>query len=270
MPVLGPCWRLFALLLAVVVYAGCRSDSPPAASYSVSYRLEWSWDGATAEASGGWQTTNDHGYRVHVERGYLVDYSMELVECPKETLSPDTDAYWARFLVQPAWAGHAPTTPNPAAIYTPHIEALHAPTDFDVGTRWLAAQRYCRVHYLIARANRSAVGLPDDLDMVERSLYVRGTSQTPSAAAPRSFEIATSAANAMLTELFPPDHFGAQASAFVVDTGHENARVVVRRGLKSLFDGIDFETMPPARMERQVLQNVIDHTEIVVQTSANG
>lgn len=259
-------WVAFAVLLTV---AGCRSDSAPSAPHTVGYRLEWSWGSTQADPSGsGWQTVNDRGYRVHLERGYLVDYSMELVECPKEALESGVDSLWAWLPARAAWAGHMPTTPNPAAIHTPHVEALHAPVDFDVGSIQLAAQRYCRIHYLIARSNRSAVGLPEDVDMVERSLYVRGTYQATTAATPRSFELATSAANAVLTELFPPGRVGAQGAAIVVDTGRENARVVIQRQLQSLFDGIDFDTMPPARIERQVLQNLIDRTVIAVHRSA--
>lgn len=261
MPSLVVRWFVVSVVLSAAGLAGCRSSPAPSTPHTVTYRLEWSQEGiATDPDSTGWQVTNDRGYRVHVERGYLADYSMELVECPKDPVA------W--FAARPAWAGHAPTTPNPAAIHTPHIEALHAPVDFDVGSMLLGAQRYCRVHYLIARANRSAVGLPDDVDMVERSLYVRGTSQGATAAAPRPFELSASAANAALTELFPPGRFGTHDAAIIVDTGRENARVVIRRVLKSLFDGVDFDTMPAARIERQVLQNLIDHTAIAVQRSA--
>jgi hypothetical protein len=266
MPSLAVCW----LTLAVLLTAGCRSDPAGSASHTASYRLEWSADGVDIELGGtSWQTTNDRGYRVRVDRGYLVDYSMELVECPKDALRSGRDSLWAWFPVQAAWAGHMPTTPNPAAIHTPHIEALHAPTDFDVGSMQLAPQRYCRVHYLIARANRSAVGLPEDVDMVERSLYVRGTYQSAKAAASHPFELATSAANAALTELFPPGYFGVQGSAIVIDTGRENVRIVIHRTLKSLFDGIDFEAMSAARIERQVLQNLINHTDIAVYGFSN-
>lgn len=269
MPSLAVRWLALAVLTAAGL-AGCRSDPARSAPHSASYRLEWSSDGAAIDPGGtGWQTTNDRGYRVHLERGYLVDYSMELVECEKVALEPVDALFSVGLMEGTAWAGHAPTTPNPAAIHTPHIEALHTPADADVGSMLLAGQRYCKVHYLIARANRSAVGLPDDVDMVERSLYVRGASQAATAAAPRPFELTTSAANAVLTELFPPGQFGARGAAVVVDTGHESARVVIHRTLKSLFDGIDFDTMPPARMERQVLQNLIDHTVIAVQRSPN-
>ena len=270
MPSLTVRWFVVALVLSTTGLVGCRSNTAPSAPHTVSYRLEWSSQGTVAEPNGnGWQTTNDRGYRVHVEHGYLADYSMELVECPKEARELDIDSFSAWLPVRAAWAGHMPTTPNPAAIHTPHIEALHAPTDFNVGSMQLAPQRYCRVHYLIARANRSAVGLPDDVDMVERSLYVRGTAQGAAATEPHPFELATSAANAVLTELFPPGRFGAQGAAIIVDTGRENARVVIHRQLKSLFDGVDFDTMTPARIERQVLQNIIDHTEIAVHTSPN-
>jgi hypothetical protein len=266
---LTACWRPLAVLLTAVTYAGCRSGTVPAASHAVSYRLEWSWNGATVEASGGWQTVNDRGYRVRLERGYLVDYSMELVECPKEALQSGLDASWPWLPVRSAWAGHMPTTPNPAAIHTPHIEALHAPTDFEVGSLPLAAQRYCRIHYLIARANRSAVGLPEDVDMVERSLYVRGTYQSADAPEPRPFELATSAANAVLTQLFPPGQYGVKGAAFVVDTGRENARVVMHRQLGTLFNGVDFAAQPGARIERQLLQNLIDGTQIAVHRSSD-
>jgi hypothetical protein len=266
MPSLALRW----LTLAILFTTGCRSDPARSASHTAGYRLEWSADGVDIEPGGtGWQATTDRGYRVRVERGYLVDYSMELVECPKEARRSDGDSLWAWFPVQAAWAGHMPTTPNPAAIHTPHIEALHAPTDFDVGSMSLAPQRYCRVHYLIARANRSAVGLPDDVDMVERSLYMRGAYHSATATESHPFELATSAANAVLTELFPPGHFGVAGSAIVVDTGRENVRVVIHRALKSLFDGVDFDSMTPARVERQVLQNLIDHTDIAVQRSSN-
>ena len=270
MPSLTLRWWIVAVLFSAVGQAGCQSDAVHSAPHRVSYRLEWSWEGVSARSDGsGWDAVNDRGYRVHVDVGYLVDYSMELVECPKEAQASSADWRWI-WWPRPAWAGHAPTTPNPAAIYTPHIEALRAATSLDVGSRVLAPQRYCRVHYLIARANRSAVGLPDSVDMVERSLYVLGTYQAATAAAPQTFEIATSAANAVLTDLFPPGHYGAQGSAVVVDSGQENAHVVIRRALKSLFDGVDFEAMPPARIERQVLQNVIDHTEIAVKTFTDG
>ncbi len=270
MPSLAVRWFAAALVFSAAGPVGCRSTTAPSTPHTVSYRLEWSSQGTAAEPNGnGWRTTNDRSYRVHVEHGYLADYSMELVECPKEAAESAIDSLWAGFQGPMAWAGHMPTTPNPAAIHTPHIEALHAPTDFNVGSMLLAPQRYCRVHYLIARANRSAVGLPDDVDMVERSLYVRGTAQAAAAAEPHAFELATSAANAVLTELYPPDRFGMQGAAIIVDTGRENVQVVIHRQLKSLFDGVDFDAMTPARMERQVLQNIIDHTEIAVRISAN-
>ena len=270
MPSLPVRWLIVAVALSAMALVSCRSHTASSSPHTVSYRLVWSSQGTVAEPHGnGWQTTNDRGYRVHVEHGYLADYSMELVECPRAALVSDIESLWAWFPLRTASAGHMPTTPNPAAIHTPHIEALHAPTDFNVGSMLLAPQSYCRVHYLIARANRSAVGLPDDVDMVERSLYVRGTAQATATTEPHPFELATSAANAVLTDLFPPGRFGAQGAAIIVDTGRENVRVVIHRQLRSLFDGVDFDTMTVARIERQVLQNIIDHTEIAVQTSPN-
>ncbi len=179
-------------------------------------------------------------------RGYVTTYSMELVECPKVGA--------LRSLLEPpsAWAGHSSGTPNPAAIRPMQVESLVAPTDREVGTVTLAPQPYCQVHYLIARAGHDSPGLPSDLDMVDASLHVEGTYRAPGSTSPTPFTIHTAIANG---RLFDQLH---------VDTGRATTRVTVRRHLGSLFDAVDFATMPDAVRAERILESIIDHAGIEI------
>lgn len=216
------------------------------------YAIAWARDGVAPAADGtGWEITNDRGYRVHVTRGYVTSYSMELVECPKEPA-----AFVPLLRTAAAWAGHMSGTPNPAAIRPMEVESLLAPVDRDVGTVTLAPQAYCQVHYLIARAVRESPGLPADIDMVDASLHVDGTYRAPGSASPAAFTIHTAIANGGLFDRT------AASTPIRVDTGRTAARVTIRRDLGSLFDGVDFATMSdPVRADR-MLTAVIEHVEI--------
>ena len=200
----------------------------------------------------GWEVTNDLGYRVRLTRGWVTTYSMELVECPKP-------AALSSFLAPPsAWAGHASGTPNPAAIRPMQVESLLAPTDREVGTVTLVPQAYCQMHYLIARAGHDSPGLPSELDMVDASLHVDGTYRPPGAASPTLFTIHSAIANGGLFDRT------ATSVPIRVDTGRATTRVTVRRHLGSLFDAVDFATMPESVRAERILAAAIDHIEIEI------
>src|SRR5207302_7074271 len=103
---------------------------------------------------------NDRGYTIRVTRGYLVTRSMELVECPKTATRDWVGSALAGLPAllgpRPAYAGHSVGTPNPAAINVAHVESLTDVHDSPAGSRTLAPQHYCQVHYLIARADNNA------------------------------------------------------------------------------------------------------------------
>jgi len=230
--------------------AGCRGPAAPA-PHAVHYALAWDRDGVAAGPAG-WDVTTDRGYRVHVARGWVTAYSMELVECPKATSLRD-------LLAPPrAWAGHTSGTPNPAAIRPLQVESLTEPEDRDVGTVTLAPQAYCQVHYLIARAARESPGLPRDIDMVDASLHVEGTYQAADAAAPTPFAIHTPIANGGLF-----DHT-ATSAPIAVDTGREAARVTIRRRLRAIFDGVDFAKTTDAVRAERILAAIVDHAGVEI------
>ena len=257
--------------LAALMAAGCTSPNggTRATTHQVRYELTWKADQWNGQARAQERVlVNDLGYTVRLTRGYVVTRSMELVECPKTafddplTLPSDLVPWLAP---RAAYAGHTMGTPNPAAISVPRVESLTDAATVTAGTVSLAPQRYCQVHYLVARADQNTVNLPHDLDMVDSSLHAEGTYRARGAEQDTPFRLHTTVANGRLVDLFPPGRFGDAPAQFILDTGSDGADVVIRRDVDRLFNGMDFATMPEKTMVRQLLQNLIDTLQVEVR-----
>ena len=220
------------------------------APHEVRYRLTWARDDVMPSADGGWEVTTNRGFHVHVVRGWVTSYSMELVECSKTARA---------LFAGVAWAGHRSGTPNPAAIQPMQVESLLDPTPHDVGTVTLAPQPYCEVHYLVARAGHDSPGLPKELDMVDVSLHVEGTYRAPGAAADAAFTIHTASAYGQLFR-----HTGAPPMDLHADPGAGPLVVEIRRRRSRLFDGVDFVGMPAKQAALRMLQGLVDGAEVAV------
>ncbi len=255
-------------LAAASLLSGCARtpDGPPL--MELRYELGWRARGTSdaPDADGGvWQVTNDLGYRVRVERGYVVSRSMELVECPHEARATGTALAWLVGALGPglAHAGHSSLQPNPAAITTPQIESLTAPRRLVAGRVAVLPQAFCRAHYLVARAERDARGLPADVDMVGKSLRLEGSYLAPGASDPVAFRVATSIANGALVDLTAagaPPALGSRTHG--ADAGV--VRVTIERDRAHLFDGVAFASTSEQDVARRVLANLIAHTRIAV------
>jgi len=264
---------LVGLAAASSLLSGCAptSGSPPPTE--IRYELGWRAQGASdaASASGGWQVTNDLGYRVRVERGYVVSRSMELVECPRDARAPSAALAWLAGALGPslAHAGHSSLLPNPAAITTPLVESLTAPRQLVAGRVAVVPQAYCRAHYLVARAERDARDLPADVDMVGKSLLLEGSYLAPGATDPVAFRVATSIANGALLDLAAP---GAPPSpgSRAYDGAAGVVRVTIERDRAHLFDGIGFASASEQDVARRVLGNLIAHTRVAVVAGPRG
>lgn len=243
------------LSLLTLFLAGCTSE------HSIHYRLDWRRDRVEVAGDGqGWSVVSDLGYRITVAQGYLSSHTTELVEC--ESATPADPGYsWS--LIRPAFAGHMIGV-HPSAFRVPRIESLLHPVPSTV-SRVLPGRRfYCRAHYLIARADPSAKGLPSDADMLGQSLHLRGTFARGDAPG-RPFALRTAAANSVVVDLRPS---ASDAAPIRFDSGAGDATVVVERDLGALFDGLDFAHAPERQWSRRVLQNLIDHTQIHVELAA--
>lgn len=244
----------------VILVLSGQSGAQPAKTRGVSYVLEWKRDRARSVAAhAGWEVTNDLGFAIRVTRGYLVTRGIELVPCdPRSPAASLRDGLNILFAPRPAFAGHTAVA-DPSALPVAQVESLLDVSTTQPATRYPGAQAYCQAHYLIARADPQATGLPADVDMVDQTLRIEGTFQRPGDTTVEPFSIVTSVANGKLFDL-----------AQRLDTGRESAVVVVRRDLDPIFDRVDFVAMPAKRIARELLQNLIEHTEIEVRVSRDA
>lgn len=240
-------WAVAALVaLRLATLAAAQPTPPSGATHVIRYRLAWRWGRAARTPDGGWEVVTDLGYRVHVNRGYLTSYSMELVECP-----PLAPLGWL-LGPSPAYAWHSADMVNPATVRSAPVESLIALRAQDAGTVRLPPQAYCQVHYLIARATTASRGLPADVDMVDSSLGVEGTVQRDGTS-PTALVVKTASPNALLRPI--PR----------VDTGTQDTLVVLRRDLGRLFDGIDFDTAPGRVVANRIVENLVNGTRVKVR-----
>ncbi|MBI3782065.1 MAG: hypothetical protein HY270_01550 [Deltaproteobacteria bacterium] len=256
-----------AVASSLLLAAGCsRNQAETRPAHGVSYLLDWKKSKVEEAAGAGWEVTNDLGYRVHVSHGYLVTRSLELIPCnpvppPVSLLDRLDDVIGPRR----AYAGHSAIA-DPSATKNAEVESLLSPQSHYAATLYPGAQTYCQAHYLIARADRQATGLPTEVDLVDQSLRIEGWFRQPGQAQEQSFTVVTAVANGRLFDL----PRAASHEAFALDTASESGVVVVRRDLDTIFDHVDFSVMNDKRIGREVLQNLINATEIELRVNHDG
>ena len=243
--------RWWAIACVLLLSACDRPPSPPR-DRPITYRLAWTW-GRAERRDGGWETLTDRGYRVQVTRGYVVSFSVELVECPRATAG-------AWFTPRAAYAWHPASATNPATVRSAPVESLTAPIDQEAGTVTPPGIDYCQAHYLIARARQDSPGLPRDVDMVDASLRLEGSVSRDGTTQPLA--IVTAAANGSLK---PFTVAGGDRPR--VDTRVEAATVTFTRRLDTLFDGIEFATTTPEVVANQILDHLAQ--DVVVQVAVS-
>jgi hypothetical protein len=270
------------LLLALSFLSMCVASNPlqdssdtalegwiPSAQGQIQYLYGWSTDRIVFnEDASGWQVETDLGYAVSVNRGYLVSYQMQIVPCADATGTEETIGWIERvFSVQVARAAHSEEF-NPAAIYTSYVESLSDPRELDAGIREGSDESFCQSHYLIARAENETVSLPEDLTMVDRSLYIEGTWRAPGSAEDIPFIVDTSSAWGALNNLFGPDEYNMEGREIEVNPTDGSVLVLVKRDLGALFDGIDFMALSEAQLVTHLLKSIFAGIEISIHHEA--
>jgi hypothetical protein len=216
------------------------------------WTLAWDDAGVSYPAGGGFDVETDLGYRVHVQEAWILSHSVSLGRCDPASVSAEEgtseQAWWQALPIRTAHA-HVEDT-DPSTIETSWIEDLTEPHDIEVSTSFAAA-RYCRAHWLLARATEPTTGA-EGVSMENRSLVLKGTFERDGEAVP--FAIDTWWPHGALLDLpatmDPIDHEAARR-----DGAPRHAFVTVTRHLGRMFDGIDFE----AASQDQIDGTVIDH-----------
>ena len=255
-----------ALLAIPVIVSTARTPETVTAA-TLSYRLEWEWGAAVpAENGQGWQVVNDLGYRVQVEQAYLVSYSVQLVECEHghgETAFLDRVIDW--LAPQTVSAGHGGDGDDPSLIHNGFVESFAMPENMDFGAVTISQKiTYCQGHYLIARADSQIEHQPQDVDMFGTSLYIAGSYQAESASIATPFRIQTSLANGVLDNLDVPYIENTDMTPVHLVTGNQNAVVLIRRQLDSLFNGVDFASVSSDKIGKAVLWSLVADTDITI------
>ena len=258
------------------------------ASQNLAYQLDWQWGQARPQANRqSWSVTNNLGYHVTVNRGYLTTHNLELIACdpttaalPSHLVSSVLDLWLHPFQLlaallpkqqifsalkaQPAFAGHGNVTYNPSRITMPYVESLAQPIAAQLETHSVPKASYCQVHYLIARAAGAVQNQPEDRRMDGLSLWVEGEYVAPDAITAKPFIIKSSLAWGTITTAIASEETSNPAPRIALSSGQPIARVTLHRNLGSMFDGVDFETMSESEQAKTILRSLARSVEMRV------
>jgi hypothetical protein len=216
----------------------------------VRYHLAWDW-GDAQPTDKGWRVTTDRGYEVEVTEGFLITYSVQLAPCTEDELGRGFDLRRV-FGIGRAWAGHGGEE-DPSAWLTGIAEPLATPQPVSLEPVPLDTGIYCSAHYLVARAETKARGLPDEFNMVGTSLYVVGTAALDGGE-PQPFSIWSTLPVGELMSWSEP--------VSPVDLSRGSVDVTITRDLGRLFDSVEFATMSSENIEKTMLLGLINRLRV--------
>lgn len=219
-------------------------------------------------AGGGVRLQSDLGYEIEIERAFLLQSSVSLVDC--EGVGGDVwDDFVAglRVLTTPgrAYAGHGEAL-DPSAVVTPtYVDLLAAPgalQSTSLGARSFASTRYCRVHQLVAMSYEPALvrEAPEGVDLSAVSLALEGAWRSPGQESWHPLALRSTLSFGALVDL-PEVYEGELHDAY--------AQVRITRRLASLMDGIDLASFTEDEVARALLRNLVTHAQVRVVVGAS-
>ena len=253
---------LLTMIVSLIPPSQTELDTAPPTNFStITYELDWDWGDAVL-TSGGWFVTNDRGYQIHVQSGYLVNRSLELIECTGSDATGESIADRLRqtLAAQPAYAGHNGAH-DTSRITAPWVESLTEPVTQTVETVLVTAPNYCQLHYLVAPGIETAQHLPHEVEMLGMTLWLEGDYLAPGTSTSVPFTIQTNLAWGEVAELMTLS----SEPLNTLQRDNVALQITVRRDLETLFDGVDFETMPDIEQAKTVLRSLIQNTDVIIQ-----
>ncbi|MCB0194504.1 MAG: hypothetical protein KDJ65_21320 [Anaerolineae bacterium] len=257
---------LLLIAASIILPSQTERDAVTPTKFStITYELDWTW-GDVVLTSEGWFATNDQGYQIHVTRGYLVNRSLELIECTDDTAGTENAIGRLResLMAQPTYAGHGTSQRDASRIAAPFVESLTEPVAHTVETVLVAQPNYCQLHYLVAPGIETARHLPQDIPMEGLTLWLEGDVLAPDASSPTPFIIDTNLAWGNAANLMPLT----SESLKTLQRDNVALQITVRRDLESLFDGIDFDTMTDSERAKAVLRSLTQNTDVIIQAKS--
>ncbi len=215
---------LFLILALIAPLVLTQQDENEATI--VTYKLAWADDETTT-------ISNDLGYEITIDAGFITTYSAELLTCADNQFSS-----W--LIPQTAHAGHGDAI-STARTTQPLTESLPTQTAVLLETRTISAAKYCQIHVVVGP--NTATETPT-LQLSGR--YLSSNSDTAG-----SFSLQTNLAWGDIYSLPTP-----------IGTNETAVSISIQRDITDLFNGIDFEADEAATIEKTLLRNLINSIEI--------
>jgi len=226
------------------------------------YQFTWDRSNIIELDNGRWQTTNNLGYEVQIDGGWLVSYAATFVPCrsaSKERITAPNGilAFVASLMVSTARAGHGDVA-DPSAMSDGTVETIGGP-HIRVRVGPIPNAQYCDLHYLVARGDAVTARLNTAPDMIGTSLKISGRYRGENESEFSSFSISTDIA---FGTLHSAQAEGAAYFAGVSATvdGNQGLGVHLSRPMGTLFDDIAFGDLRHNSIARIILRNLVMET----------
>jgi hypothetical protein len=235
---------------------------PDQGAHQVRYILDWDWGMAQAASSTqGFRLVNDLGFEIEVEKAYLNSYRTGLVACEESELleASRTDPFKACVSETSTWslmsiahAGHSYEDGDPVVFTQGLVENFAQPKSIELASISVSDQKYCKLHYLIAKAKRDSLSLPSDVAMVDSTIYMSGSFVAPGDEESHSFEFLSSLADGVLSDF----------ETTLINVDFQGADIHIVRKLDLIFDGINLTELSDEEVAQSVLANIVSNTQI--------
>lgn len=189
------------------------------------------------------------GAEVTIYRGYLVLWSATLKNACAQPGFVSVEPSWLDWMVAPA---HAHAAADPTRLSVPNVINLRNPDRAEVALGVIGPPpgSYCGVTVELLKADADTRGLPQDIDMIGRTLYLEGAYVAAPGEKPVPFTVDTG------RSLLPAHRL----LAFPLDLGESNrsARIVIGIRYDRWFDGVDLAQLDDPLQQAQLFSNVVD------------
>jgi hypothetical protein len=190
------------------------------------------------------------GYHVTITRGYSTVSAVDLLACTPAMPRREEDRSILHVLLFGGGGVAEAHTPGPwTHLGAPMVDTLlrQDGTATPIGQILPPPASYCGLKATFAPADRDAHGLPQDVDMTGRTIYLEGTWIAPSGGAATPFTI-SSDATAQVTLALDPQ--------LVLDMQHESGAVLLTSRWDHWLDQVDFATMDDAARAQALLDSL--------------
>jgi len=249
-----------AAFVLVLVLAGCdagsasKSESGVSAQFSVALHPTPNVDNSiTALPAGNKTFGNSEGITITITRAYIDIGSVELEsDCGNSEFAQLPQKILGWFI--PTANAHSASTPT--RIGEPHVISITGADleAIELGSIAPAAGTYCGATVELTAADDDATGLPDDADMIGRSVHIEGSYSKPGDGSATAFSFNSSVDLEHAHRLF--------AGRLTLNSGNRSADIIFDIYYQDWFNGVDPAMLADPAQTAQLLANISESVKI--------